>query len=209
MKVHRDKLNETQAKVSAIEKDFRDRLDRRDPSFDQPDMDELEYRFYRDTWQKLPDFDTLKAETVAKLERGFFDISPATREFSFGFVFTGTLKVPADGEYTFVVDSDDGSRLSVNGQAIILYDGIHGTGTPHLAKMTLKQEGRVPIRMDYFQGPAGEGTDRQVVRSWIRATISLGNDRRRIAVGRSARKAQGFRRANCVAGSLDFRKSAA
>src|SRR5476649_1182864 len=35
----------------------------------------------------------------------YFDISLATREFSFGFIFAGTLKVPADGEYTFSVDS--------------------------------------------------------------------------------------------------------
>ena len=90
-------------------------------------MDELEYRFYRDTWQKLPDFDSLKPETVGQLTQGYFDISLATREFSFGFVFVGTLKVPEDGEYVFSLDSDDGSRLTINGQQVVLYDGIHGT----------------------------------------------------------------------------------
>lgn len=162
VKEHQNKLNALQASVSAIEKEFRERLDKRDPSLDQPDMDELEYRFYRDTWKKLPDFDSLKPETVAKLEKGFFDISPATREFSFGFVFVGTLKVPADGEYTFIVDSDDGSRLTVNGQEVVLYDGIHGTGQPHLGKIALKQ-GRLPIRVDYFQGSAGA---RRLVVKW-------------------------------------------
>src|SRR4029077_7382673 len=112
-----------QASVSSIEAEFRERLDKQDRNLDQPDIDELEYRFYRDSCQKLPDFDDLKAETIAKLEKGFFDISPATREFSFGFVFVGTLKVPADGDYTFIVDSDDGSRLSVDGREVVLYDG--------------------------------------------------------------------------------------
>ena len=154
MKAHREKLDATQASVSAIEKEFRDKVSKQDQNLDTPDMDDLEYRFYRDSWQKLPNFDSLKAETVAKLERPYFDISPATREFSFGFVFVGTLKVPADGEYTFIVDSDDGSRLTVNGKELILYDGVHGTGEPQLAKVTLKQ-GRIPIRMDYFQGPTG------------------------------------------------------
>ena len=144
----------TQASVSAIEKEFRDKFSKQDQNVDHPDMDDLEYRFYRDTWQKLPDFDSLKPETVAKLERPYFDISPATREFSFGFVFVGTLKVPADGEYTFIVDSDDGSRLIVDGKELLVYDGIHGTGKPQLAKAKLKQ-GRVPIRVDYFQGPTG------------------------------------------------------
>ena len=154
VKNHREKLDATQASVSAIEKEFRDKFSKQDQNVDHPDMDDLEYRFYRDTWQKLPDFDSLKPETVAKLERPYFDISPATREFSFGFVFVGTLKVPADGEYTFIVDSDDGSRLSVDGKELLVYDGIHGTGKPQLAKVKLKQ-GRVPIRVDYFQGPTG------------------------------------------------------
>lgn len=154
VKAHQQNLNSVQSEVSAIEKEFRDRLDRREAAVEQPDMDELEYRFFRDTWQKLPDFDSLKPETVAKLEKGYFDITPATREFSFGFVFAGTLKVPADGEYTFVVDSDDGSRLSINGQEVVQYDGIHGLGQPRTGKITLKQ-GRLPIRVDYFQGPTG------------------------------------------------------
>ena len=153
-KTHREKLDATQASVLAIEKEFRDRVSKAEQQADNPDMDELEYRFYRDTWQKLPKFDELKAETVAKLEQGFFDISPATREFSFGFVFTGTLKVPADGEYTFELDSDDGSRLTVDGRQIAEHDGIHGTGSPKLGKAMLKK-GRVPIRVDYFQGPTG------------------------------------------------------
>lgn len=154
VKEHREKLDSTQAQVSVIEKEFRDRLSKQDQDLDQPDMDDLEYRFYRDTWQKLPDFDALKPETVGKLQRAFFDITLATREFSFGFVFVGTLKIPADGEYTFVVDSDDGSRLTVDGKELILYDGIHGTGKPQVAKVALKK-GRIPIRMDYFQGPSG------------------------------------------------------
>lgn len=154
LKQHREKLDQTQARISAIEKSFRDRLSNQDQNLDQPDMDDLEYRFYRDTWEKLPNFDGLKAETTAKMERPFFDISPATREFSFGFVFVGTLKVPTDGEYTFFLDSDDGSRLTVDGKEIILHDGIHGTGSPKVAKINLRQ-GRTPIRLDYFQGPSG------------------------------------------------------
>ncbi len=153
-KRHQEKLNSTQASVTAIEKEFRERVSKTDQQADNPDMDDLEYRFYRDTWDKLPKFDELKAETTAKLEQGFFDISPATREFSFGFVFTGTLKVPADGTYVFELDSDDGSRLTVDGKLVVEHDGTHGTGSPKVAKATLKQ-GRVPIRLDYFQGPTG------------------------------------------------------
>ena len=154
VKDHQEQMDKIQATISAIEKNFRERLDTQEPQILPADLDELEYRFYRDTWQKLPDFDSLKPETKGKLEKGFIDISLATREFSFGFVFTGVLKVPADGEYTFSVDSDDGSRLTIQGQEIVLYDGIHGTGQPHFGKISLRK-GRVPIRVDYFQGPTG------------------------------------------------------
>ena len=150
----REKLNSTQMAVTAIENAFRAKLDDQDQQANSPDIDDLEYAFFRDTWQQLPDFDSLKPETVAKLEKGFFDISPATREYAFGFVFKGVLKVPADGDYLFQLDSDDGSRLSVNDQQVAIHDGIHGLGQPKVGKVSLKQ-GRVPIRVDYFQGEAG------------------------------------------------------
>ena len=154
VKAHQDQMDKIQASVSTIERDFRERVDTQEPRVHPADLDELEYRFYRDTWQKIPDFDSLKPETKGKLEKGLFDISLATREYAFGFVFTGVLKVPADGEYTFSVDSDDGSRLTIQGQEVVIYDGIHGTGQPHIGKISLKK-GRVPIRVDYFQGPVG------------------------------------------------------
>lgn len=159
---HRQQMDETQAKITSVEKEFREKLAQRDTTPEVPDLDDVEYKFYRDTWSKLPNFDDLKPETVAKAERPYFDISVATREFAFGFVFTGDLKVPADGEYTFLLDSDDGSRLSIDGERILLYDGIHGVGSPKSAKVALKA-GRRKIRVDYFQGPTG---DKGLYLSW-------------------------------------------
>jgi len=146
------RINELQAEITRLEKKFVaaydvDRLTTRD-------IDDLQYRFYRDTWDKLPAFDNLKAEDQGKIESGLFDLSLATREFSFGFVFTGTLKVPQDGQYAFFLDSDDGSRLSIDGETVLEYDGLHEEGNEKTATISLKQ-GRVPIRVDYFQGPSG------------------------------------------------------
>lgn len=147
-----ERINAIQAEITQLEKKFiaaydADRVATRD-------IDDLKYAFYRDTWDKLPDFNNLKAEDEGKIESGLFDISLATREFSFGFVFNGTLKVPADGEYTFYLDSDDGSRLTIDGKKLIEYDGIHGEGNEKSATVALKQ-GRLPIRVDYFQGSFG------------------------------------------------------
>lgn len=153
LSAHQQTLNQVQAEVTAIENEFRDR--EAGVALTHRDLVDLEYRFYRDTWDRLPKFDELKAESTGKLEGGLLDIAPATREFAFGFVFTGSLQVPADGEYTFRLDADDGVRLTVNGSSVILYDGIHGIGQPKTAKVTLRA-GLVPLRVDYFQGPHGE-----------------------------------------------------
>ena len=120
------------------------------------DLDDLEYRFYRDTFQQLPDFDSLKPETVAALDPPLISIAPATRPDHFGFVFTGMLIVPADGDYEFVLDSDDGSRLLIDGRKLLEYDGIHGLGGAKRATLKLTQ-GRHPLRLEYFQGLFGKG----------------------------------------------------
>ncbi|MFN9944856.1 MAG: PA14 domain-containing protein, partial [bacterium] len=70
-------------------------------------------------------------------------------------MFSGFLKVPADGDYEFIIDSDDGSRLTVGDKVVVEHDGIHGDGDPRRGKVRL-EAGRVPIRLDYFQGMHGK-----------------------------------------------------
>ena len=152
--VNREQVNAAQASLLAFENEFREQALKSELLANNPDMEDLEYRFYRDTWDRIPNFDELKAETIGPLEQGFFDISLATRDVSFGFVFAGILKVPSDGEYLFEMDSDDGSLLTVGGQILVNHDGIHGMGSPKLGKAFFKQ-GRIPIRVDYFQGAQG------------------------------------------------------
>lgn len=150
-----ERRNDAQRAVTQWEEQFREVAGLSD-EIRQPDLDELEYRFYRDTFERLPDFDNLKPETVELLDPPYFDIRPATREDHFGFVFTGFLKVPTDGDYTFTLDSDDGSRLIVGDEVILEYDGIHGVGDPRRATVTLSA-GRLPIRLEYFQAKFGKG----------------------------------------------------
>ncbi len=120
------------------------------------DLDDLRYKYYRDSWQKLPDFSLVKHEDEGKLAGNLFDLSPRTRDEAFGFVFEGTLIVPETGSYTFFLDSDDGSRLTIAGNKVLEYDGIHGTGKEKQAAVTLNQ-GRLPIKLEYFQNVHGLG----------------------------------------------------
>lgn len=151
--------NEAQKAVTQVEQQVR-RAWQRDQAGSTAggDLDDLRFRFYRDTWETLPVFDELKPEDVGIAEENLFDITiaPSLRPEAFGYVFEGFLKVPVDGDYTFVLDSDDGSRLSINDEVVITYDGIHGEGRPQTATVSLPA-GRLPIRLDYFQWKFGQG----------------------------------------------------
>ena len=151
--------DKVQGRITEIEDRFRElSMGAGKDALGKSDIHDLHYRYYRDTWQKLPDFDNLKFESEGDLKGGLLDLSPRTRDVAFGFVFTGTLEVPADGNYLFHLDSDDGSRLILNGKVALDYDGIHGTGAARDAKVEL-HKGRVPLRFEYFQNEHGFGLD--------------------------------------------------
>jgi hypothetical protein len=116
---------------------------------------EIEARFFEGSWQKLPDFSTLTPKSVHKIPASRFDIAIATARDNFGLVFTGFLEVPADGEYTFHLSSDDGSRLLVDGRMVVEHDGVHPAGDEQQGKATLTK-GMHPVRLEYFELGGGE-----------------------------------------------------
>lgn len=89
-----------------------------------PSYPGLVYTYCEGDWNRLPDFDTLfPAET------GITDsIALWMRERSehYGIRFSGYLDCPRTGVYRFVLGSDDGSRLSIDGQVIVNNDSLHG-----------------------------------------------------------------------------------
>jgi hypothetical protein len=111
------------------------------------DLVDLKFRFYRDTWQSLPDFDSLKVETEGDLPRNFVTLAAASRRESMGLVFEGNLKVPQAGEYVFSCEATEGVRLIVSGRAVI--DQPVGGADQEMASVQLPA-GLVPIRVEYF-----------------------------------------------------------
>lgn len=146
-----------QAKAAAIEDEFLAKsVTSEADGVRRPDFFELRYRFYRDTFDRLPDFSALKYEDAGDLPAGLIDLKPRTRDDAFGFVFEGLLVVPEAGEYTFHLDSDDGSRLTVNETTVVEYDGTHRLGKERSATVELPR-GRIPVRLEYFQQKDGLG----------------------------------------------------
>lgn len=72
----------------------------------------------------------------------------------FGLLYTGVFEIGKAGVYKWRIESDDGSRLWIDGAEIIDNDGVHpmqsGEAEQELAK------GRHAIKVWYFQGPATE-----------------------------------------------------
>lgn len=98
---------------------------------------------------------------------GFGDLQ--WKEF-FAAVWTGSLRVPAAGKYTFYLKSDDGSRLFLDGKEVINNDGTHRMDED--SKTVDLAAGDHELKIEYFQNKdkAGcvlswkyEGVDKQVI----------------------------------------------
>jgi hypothetical protein len=74
---------------------------------------------------------------------------------NFGLEYTGYFEVKADGLYDFFLTSDDGAKLILDGEDVIIHDGLHGMverqGTIFLSK------GLHEISLPFFQAGGGIG----------------------------------------------------
>jgi hypothetical protein len=69
--------------------------------------------------------------------------------------FKGYVRITRKGRYTFWTNSDDGSRLNVNGRAVVNNDGLHGMRTKHgYVSLT---PGYAMIDITFFERTGGAG----------------------------------------------------
>ncbi len=110
-------------------------------------LPKVPYRYYEGNWSNLPDFETLKPKTAK--QGPAFSASVTERDNNFGLVFDAWFLVPATGDYTFEITSDDGSELLADQKRVVLNDGAHPAqsqqGKTHLEK------GPHQITVRYFQ----------------------------------------------------------
>ena len=113
------------------------------------------------TIHRMPDFKRMKP--VYTFATANLDVSP--RDFTQGFPtpqkqnvfenfaihFRGKLAVDTPGVYEFMLLSDDGSKLFINGKLVVDNDGIHGT-LSRKSRIRLTA-GFHPVEIHYFQGP--------------------------------------------------------
>jgi len=117
----------------------------------RPTLPGLVYRYYEGNLAQLSDLDTLTPKATGVI--GTFDLTPHKTETNFGFIYDGYINIPIAGVYTFGTDSDDGSSLLLDGQAVVDNDGVHGPDT--VTGSVVLAAGLHKIEVRYFQGTGG------------------------------------------------------
>jgi hypothetical protein len=84
--------------------------------------------------------------------------------------WTGIIRIPKDGKYTFYTESDDGSRLYIAGKQVVDNGGLHAMEEKE-GSVELKA-GDVEIKIDMFENEgeagckaswSGPGVDKQII----------------------------------------------
>jgi hypothetical protein len=142
----------------------------------------LDYKYYETTagWSYMPIFSSYTPVETGTTTN--YNLSLANRTTRFAFYFTGFINVPADGQYTFYTNSDDGSYLAIDGIVVVNNDGLHGA-IEKSGIIGLKA-GKHAIAVGYFQQDAGSiltvsysgpGVSKQVVPASSLYRISIGS----------------------------------
>ncbi len=152
-----------------------------DPEPDTGTTGIINYQYYEGTWNNLPNFSNLTP--LKQGQSAGFLLTERMRDDFYGMRYTGKITVPTSGNYTFYAKSDDGSRISINGQIVVTNDGRHAPiekqGGIALAA------GQHDIIVDFFEYAggdslevswAGPGISKQAVPVSALATGSTGNN---------------------------------
>jgi len=123
------------------------------PLFDST-INGLEYKYYEGEWRNLPDFDQLiPLKSGHVFGFGLDEITPY--RYNYAIDFSGYIKIPVDGSYTFYTSSDDGTKLYIGEELVVDNDGWHSV--EKASGTIILKAGSYPIKLGYFQ-VTGEAT---------------------------------------------------
>ncbi len=110
---------------------------------------DMTYRIYRGRLERgAVDFAGLTPAGEGSLSAGWLDIGLAEFNDEFAIIFEGFIEAELPGDYSFELFSDDGSRLSIDGQELT----THGFGQAFKSNsQTTLTAGRHSIRVEYYE----------------------------------------------------------
>ena len=115
-------------------------------------LPQLLTNLYLGAWSVLPDVSALQP-----LQSGVtnnFLLPENVAENQYGLQFAGQVRIEIAGDYTFYVKSNDGSKLTVASQLVVVNDGRHGA-IEKQGSITLSA-GFHSMFLDYFQNGGSE-----------------------------------------------------
>lgn len=110
---------------------------------------------YHGTYKSVNDLAKAKPAAVEEEHDGILRIDNVGRKDNFGVVWEGDLEVPQDGKFTFLLDSDDGSAVYIDGKSVVTLDRTGGIGKATKGSVQLKK-GTHKFRAAYFEGSGDE-----------------------------------------------------
>jgi len=111
----------------------------------------LEYQYFEDNVLYVDELDQLTPKKTGITSH--FSIADRENDGLFDFIYSGFIKIPTDGVYTFFLSTNDGGVLYLDGKRFIDKDGP-GTATPLSRTISLKA-GTYKIGEKYFQMGGG------------------------------------------------------
>lgn len=112
----------------------------------------INFACYEGNWDKLPDFSKLKPVSTGIADG--FDMNVSPKNDHFGIVYTGYWETKKDAKYRFRISSDDGSKLMIDGQLMVVNDGVHGVTS--VEKEHVLPAGVHEVRVEFFEKQGGE-----------------------------------------------------
>jgi alpha-N-arabinofuranosidase len=113
----------------------------------------LSFKYYEGAWQRLPDFSELNPLRSGVVKNLVYP--EGTADINFGLAFSGYIKIEADGLCDFFLISDDGSRLTIDNDEVILNDGLHAM--VEVPGSVFLRKGYHTIGISFFQAGGGSG----------------------------------------------------
>jgi len=120
------------------------------PNSDSP-IKNLIRTTYQGQWKKLPDYSKLKSVSVEEEADGFLNLYNIDAKDNFGVVWEGDLQVQETGAYNFILDSNDGSALYLDGKKIIELNSTGPLYTRRQGEKVELKKGSIPIRVEFFE----------------------------------------------------------
>ena len=118
----------------------------------------IRYKYYegKKEWKFLPVFESLKPlKTGTTYEFRIDNINDVGEQY--GIQYVSFIEIDNAGEYRFYLNSDDGSKLYINGNLLVDNDGGHGT-VERMGTISL-ESGRHIITIDYHNQAGGAWLD--------------------------------------------------